>query len=102
MGPSSLKWALFLPGMGPRPQAKFSFIYLFIFVNLGPTPENNGLNPVSFQFLVGGYLGPPKGFAPPWTKSWLRPCGWLAVGTFITSEAEGRASSRLIMKIFYT
>ena len=38
-------------------------------------------------------------YLPDW-RDWTHTR--LAVGTFITSEAEGRASSRLIMKIFYT
>ena len=46
--------------MGPRPDQFFLF-----FREFGPLHKNSGLNPMRFQFLGGGTLGPPKAWAPP-------------------------------------
>ena len=49
--------------MGPPKHDICLFIFL-LFMNLGPLPKNSGLNPISFQFLIGGTLGPRKSGPP--------------------------------------
>ena len=47
----------FSRGMGlPKHDIFNYFLFLFLIVNLGHLPKNNGPNPMSLQFLTGGRL----------------------------------------------
>ena len=47
--------------MGPLSVIFFVIFYFYFFLvrDFGPLPKNSGQNPMSFYFLVGGYLGAP-------------------------------------------
>ena len=62
--------------MGPM-----SDIFFSCFVILGPSKKNNGPNPMSFQFLVGGTLGPHESWPLPWEN-----LGY-ATGRYLTASS---------------
>ena len=61
---------------GPQKVTFFFLLYSFSFLvrHIGPLIKNSGPNPMSFQFLVEGTLGPPCTSDPYLRKSWLRHC----------------------------
>ena len=61
-GTSRHKKSPFIPDMGPCKPDIFGyfFTFLYLIVNLGPSPQNSAPNPMGFQFLIEGTWGSRK------------------------------------------